>query len=232
MKDERPALKTRHSSLVAVLRLACGVAAFAILILVALSGLMGYGRARLSASKTNSELSQAAAGALEGKIHLLSDSAPGKATSFQPIVVSQSEANSYLKYHGQEFLPAGVNDPEIHITPERVSGVADVDFNKLNQGAKSDDWGTKMLGSVFQGRRRVSATGKLETGSGQGKVTIQNVVVGNVVIPDALVNLLIESYVQKRYKVDLSKAFALPDHVTRIELGSGNATFYRTAKKQ
>lgn len=182
-------------------------------------------------SKTNSELSQAAAGKLEAKIRLLSGSAPGKVTSFQPIVVSEAETNSYLKYHRQEFLPEGVSDPEIQITPDGVSGVADVDFNKLNQGTKSDDWGAKTLASVFRGKQRVSATGKLETGGGQGKVTIQNVMVGNMTIPDALVNLLIETYVQKHYKVDLSKPFALPDHVTRIQLGSGNATFYRSALK-
>jgi hypothetical protein len=55
--------------------------------------------------------------------------------------------------------------------------------------------------------------------------------VGSFAVPDALVSLLLESYVQKRYKVDLSKPLPLPDHVTRIELGAGNATFYRGSAK-
>jgi hypothetical protein len=46
-----------------------------------------------------------------------------------------------------------------------------------------------------------------------------------------LVSLLLESYVQKRYKIDLSKPLPLPDHVTRIELGPGNATFFRGSAK-
>jgi hypothetical protein len=128
-------------------------------------------------------------------------------------------------------LPPGVNDPEIRITPECIYGTADVDFGQLNQASKTDDWGAKGLAMAFPGRQRVSATGRLNTSGSQGKVAIQDVRVGSFAVPDALVSLLLESYVQKRYKIDLSKPLSLPDHVTRIELGAGNATFYRGSAK-
>jgi len=176
-------------------------------------------------------ISPEAARSLQAKIRLLAAPPPLKPASFQPIVVTEAETNSYLKYDGREFLPPGVNDPEIHITPERIYGTADVDFGQLNQASKTDDWGARALAMAFPGKQRVSATGRLDTSSSQGKVTIQDVRVGSFAVPDALVSFLLESYVQRRYNIDLSKPLPLPDHVTRIELGAGNATFYRASTK-
>ncbi len=48
---------------------------------------------------------------------------------------------------------------------------------------------------------------------------------------DWLVNLLLENFVQKLYKIDLSKPLLLPDHVTHVEHGAGRATFYRSPNK-
>ena len=176
-------------------------------------------------------ISLEAARSWQAKIRLLSAPLTGKPASFQPIVVTEVETNSYLKYDGREFLPPGVNDPQIHITPERIYGTADVDFGQLNQASKTDDWGARALAMAFPGKQRVSAAGRLDTNGSQGKVTIQDVRVGSFAVPDALVSFLLESYVQKRYKIDLSKPLPLPDHVTRIELGAGNATFYRGPAK-
>jgi hypothetical protein len=178
------------------------------------------------------KISPEAARALEEKIELLSASDPDGSTGSQPIVITDLEANSYLKYHGREFLPPGVYDPEVHIHPDRVSGTAEVDFNQLNQTApKTDDWGASLLAMILKGRERVSAKGKLDTANGQGKLTIEDVQLGTSEIPDWLVSVLLENYVQKRYNVDLTKPLTLPDHVTRIELGDGRATFYRSPNK-
>lgn len=211
-----------------------------------LPGPVGYGRTReappsagISAavgpstarSASSAGISPEAAKSLQAKIRLLTAPPPGKSGSVQPIVVTEAETNSYLKYNGREFLPPGVDDPEIHISAERIDGTADVDFNQLNQASKTDDWGAKMLAMAFPGKQRVSASGMLDTSGGQGKVTIRNVRVGSFAIPDALVSFLLASYVEKRYRIDLSKPLPLPDHVTRIELGPGNATFYRGLTK-
>ncbi len=50
-------------------------------------------------------------------------------------------------------------------------------------------------------------------------------------LPDWLVNLLCETFVQKLCKVDLSKPLLLPDNVTHVELGAGRATFCRSPDK-
>ena len=178
------------------------------------------------------EVSPAAAQALEEKMRLLATPVPNTAKSLGPVTITETEANSYLKYRGQSFLPPAVHDPEVHITSDRVSGAAEVDFDQLNQqAAKADDWATRAMTSIFSGRQRVNATGKLETRNGQGKATIESASIGNTALPPALLDWLVRNYLQQRYKIDLSKPFTLPDHVTRIELGAGRALFLRSPDK-
>lgn len=182
-------------------------------------------------------LSPAAAQALEDKMRALQGPVPAATRSLAPVAITEAEANSYLKYRGGRFLPPAVHDPELHISPEHLSGVADVDFNELNQAAggqkaaPSNDWAARALSAIFTGKQRVAATGKLDTGNGQGRVTVENVTVGSVAVPPVLVDWLLQNYVSKRYNIDLSKPFTLPDHVTRIELSDGRALLVRSPSK-
>ncbi|PYV26283.1 MAG: hypothetical protein DMG24_07425 [Acidobacteria bacterium] len=183
-------------------------------------------------AKADLDVSPAAAQALEEKMRALANPAPNTTAPLRPVTITEAEANSYLKYRSQELLPPAVHDPEVHIDSDHVSGVANVDFNELNpQGQTSGDWTTRALTSIFTGRQRVAATSKLETANGQGKVTIERASIGNTTVPQVLVDWLLQNYVQKRYKIDLSKPFALPDHVTRIELSAGRALLLRSAGK-
>ncbi len=178
---------------------------------------------------SGSTVSQTAANALAAKIALLSNPNPRGRGAFDPVSISDTEANSYLKLRGREFLPPAVKDPEIHILPDHLAGAADVDFDELgkmnNQG---DDWGAKLVAYVFQGKQRVNATGTLETGDGQGKFTLTSFTVGSTSLPAGFVTFLLQSYVEKQYKIDLNKPFRLPPHVSRIELGTGQATLLRS----
>ncbi len=182
---------------------------------------------------SDTQMSEAAARALEAKIQVLSDLNPVPRTHLKPVVITQPEANSYLKYRGQEFLPQGVTHPEVQIHSDHLSAAADVDLARLNQSSgKSEDWQTKSLAWLFREKQRVSARGKLESGNGQGKLTITSITVGQVELPQWLVDWMIDNYVQPRSHVDLRKPFALPDHVTRVELGPGRATFYRSSDEK
>lgn len=169
---------------------------------------------------------------MDAKIQALSTTGSQPKDSYQPIVITESEANAYLKEHGPEFMPLGVGNVELHIQPDKVSGAADVDFDELNSETKnSNDVGAQLVAWVFKGKQRLAATGKLSTENRQGKLSIENVTVGSTALPDWLVQWVLDNYLQKRYNIDLSKPFALPDHVTSIELASGQATFVRSPKK-
>lgn len=145
-----------------------------------------------------------------------------------PVVITETEANSYLKFRGGEFLPPAVLDPTLHIAPDIVSAVATVDFDRLGAEDSSDpSLGARAFSMLFRGRQPVIATGRLETADGRGTLRIESLTVGTTRIPPGFVQFLVESYVERRFGVDLSQPFHLPEGVTHIELGRGQATFHR-----
>jgi len=173
--------------------------------------------------------SQAAANELAAKIAMLSEARPPGSGPLQPVTITDHEANSYLKLRGHEFLPPALQNPEIHIEPEQIAGAAEVDFDELGaMGEKANDWGARLMAFVFKGKQHVTATGTLSTGNGQGKFTLTRLTVGSTSLPAGFVNFLLQSYMEKQYKIDLSKPFNLPPHVTHIELASGRATLRRS----
>jgi hypothetical protein len=170
---------------------------------------------------------------LESKIQELSISATEQPKTFKPIVITDGEANAYLKTHGPEFLPPAVENPELRIYPDHVSGAATVDFDQLQAvGKQTNDIGMQVVGTLFKGKQKVSASGKLSTGDGHAQVTVQNLSIGSTDIPDWLTQAMLQSYMEQAYKLDLSKPFPLPDHVTRIDLANGQATFVRSPAKK
>jgi hypothetical protein len=179
-------------------------------------------------SQPGNDISPAAAQSLASKIALLSSASASPSDTLAPVQISESEANSYLKLRGHEFLPLAVLNPEIHISPEHISGAADVDFDKLGKiGEETDDWGARILALVFKGKQHVLAVGKLETFKGKGKLTIESLTVGTTSIPAGFVNFMAQSYMERKYGLDLSKPFDLPQQVSYIEMGSGHAIFHR-----
>ncbi len=173
----------------------------------------------------SARLSEAAAESLAMKLNELTTPANPRTS---PIVITENEANSYLKFRGGEFLPAGVHDPTLHIAPDIVSAVATVDFDRLGAEDSADpSLGARAFSLVFRGRQPVIAAGRLETSGGRGTLRVESLTVGATRIPPAFVQFLLESYVERRYGVDLSQPFPLPEGVTHIELGRGQATFHR-----
>lgn len=179
------------------------------------------------------QIPPAAVQSMESKIRALADPGPAGVKSLPPIVVKEDEANAYLKYHGREFLPPGVRDPAVHITRERVFGSAMIDFSEMARTASANpgDWGPRVLAAMFKGPQRIAAAGRVESQNGQAKVKIETVVVGTSTIPPWLVDFMLDNYVGPRYKLDLSKPIPLTNHIVRIELGTGRATFIRSPGK-
>jgi hypothetical protein len=186
--------------------------------------LSGY----LAAAPESSAISQSAANDMAAKITMLTN--PRGSGPLEPVTITESEANSYLRLRGQTFLPPALHDPEIHIQSDQIAGAADVNFDELGKvGDQKDEWTSKLVAYVFKGTQHVTATGTLETSDGQGKLTLTSFTVGSTSLPAGFVSFLLESYVEREYKIDLSKPFPLPPHVTHIELGSGRAILHRVA---
>jgi hypothetical protein len=174
----------------------------------------------------------AAAQSMEAKLRILQSEDVRPASSYPAVVVTEHEANSYLKIHSPEFLPPGVHGPALRFQPERVTGSADVNFDEFSRVyTNPNDWGPKVMAAMFKGTQRVTATGKVQSSNGQATVQVESVTVGPMTVPVWLVDYLIQNYLQPKYKFDLSKPLPLPAHVRQIVLGSGQATFLRGSDK-
>ncbi len=205
------------------LRMAAGLLALSALLAAPLAGVLPTGPG-------SSSISQAAANDLAAKIAILSERHPRSSGSLDPVTISDNEANSYLKFRGREFLPPALHDPEVHIMPDHIRGAANVNFDELSgMGNHSDDLTTRMVAYVFKGTQRVTATGTLETQNGAGKFTLTSLTVGSTDLPPGFINFLLQNYMEKQYKIDLSKPFALPANVSHVELATGRATLRRIA---
>jgi hypothetical protein len=173
-------------------------------------------------------LTAKAAAEFERKLIELSSTATPSHKSLKPIVVTDTEINSYLKYDRPEFLPPAVRHLVIHLKPEGIYGESNVNFDQLQAGQPSaNDLGTKLVASIFRGDQKVTALAKIVSSNGTGKLTIQDVHVGSVALSDWLVNWLIQTYVESQYKIDLKKPFLLPPQVSRIEFAPGKAILVR-----
>lgn len=173
----------------------------------------------------------AASKSLETKLQILEGTSPPASGSYPAVIITEYEANSYLKVHSGEFLPKGVGTPSLSIQPELATASADVDFDELSRTYPNpNDMGPKILAAMFHGTQRVTVTANVQSDDAGVHVQIQSVVVGSMNVPKWLVDYVIQNVLQPRYNFDLSKPIAYPDHVKRIVLGSGQVTFLRGPK--
>ena len=170
------------------------------------------------------DATEAAAQSMAAKLRILESEDGRSATSYRAVVVTENEANSYLKIHRPD-LPPGVHSPALRFEPEHVTGSADVNFEEFSRVyANPNDWGPKVMAAMFRGTQRVTATGKVQSSNGEATVKVETVTVGSMTVPPWLVDYLVQNYLQPKYKVDLSRPLELPDHVRQIVLGVGRAT--------
>ena len=188
-------------------------------------------KASLSQLRMGSGLSPMAANMFQSKMMELSATGPGG--SLSPIVITDNELNSFIKYDPPPNLPPSVRDVDIHFMPDGIHGAADVNFDNLKPTQQvGNQLGAMLLSSIFKGTQRVTAVGVLTSKDGTGTLTIKDVHIGSTVLSDWLVNLVLQTYVESEYKIDLSKPFLLPNHVTRVEFAPGKAIFVRGAKQK
>lgn len=179
-------------------------------------------------SATFDQATLAASKSLEAKMRTLDSKETHPSASYPAVVITEYEANSYLKVHSGEFLPPGVRTPSLSVQPERLSGSADVNFDELSRSYPNpNDIGPKVLAAMFHGTQHVAVTAKIQSQSGGVLVQVESVVVGPMTVPSWLVDYVIQNVLQPRYNFDLSKPLPYPDHVTQIVLGSGQVTFLR-----
>jgi hypothetical protein len=178
------------------------------------------------ATATFDSATLAASKSLEAKLQTLESKDTQPSASYPVVIITEFEANSYLKVHSGEFLPVGVHTPSVSVQPEHLTASADVNFDELSRSYPNpNDMGPKILAAMFHGTQPVTVTAKIQSENAGVRVQIESVVVGSTTVPSWLVDYMIQNVLQPRYDFDLSKPLAYPDHVTLIAVGSHQVTF-------
>ena len=139
--------------------------------------------------------------------------------------ITDTEVNSYLRFHAAEQIPVGVVDPALTALDDgRVSGTAIVDLDavrKQKQRAWSDPMG------YLSGRLPLMAVGRLTTKDGIGRFELESAELSGVPVPKTLLQELLSYYSKTPENpagIDMDAPFELPSRIREIRVVRGNAT--------
>jgi len=148
--------------------------------------------------------------AMEQKLNRIDAQAHMPHPDQTPTVFTEQEANAYLA-SGEIELPAGVQSVKLEAEPGVVTGRARVDFDRVREGIHSSN----PLLSIFSGVHDVVVVTHAHGTSGKGYVHVDSVSLDGVEIPEFLLELFVEKYLQpKNPQVGLDSQFALPDRIS------------------
>jgi len=137
-----------------------------------------------------------------------------------PTVLNEAEINAYLASDEVQF-PAGVNS--VHLTGSQgtISGTAKVDFDQVRAGIHSSN----PLLSIFSGVHDVNAEAHAYGRAGQGYVHIDSVSLDGVEVPNFVLQLFVEKYIQPRNpNIGIDSQFKLPDRIDSAVVGQHQVT--------
>ena len=137
-----------------------------------------------------------------------------------PTVLTEAEINAYLASDEVQF-PAGVNS--VHLTGSQgtISGTAKVDFDQVRAGIHSSN----PLLSIFSGVHDVNAEAHAYGRAGQGYVHIDSVSLDGVEVPNFVLQLFVEKYIQpKNPNIGIDSRFKLPDRIDSAVVGQHQVT--------
>ena len=106
------------------------------------------------------------------------------------LVMPAPEWNSWVRTQ----LPAGVHDPRIILGQGRVTATANVDFAEVQHASgQAPNW---FVQNLLRGQHPVSATARIQSHDGTGRVDIDRAEVGGFVVQGRVVDWLIDQYVR------------------------------------
>lgn len=142
---------------------------------------------------------------------------------------TQTETNSYLKFNATALLPAGLTQPEITMLGQnRVAAKAIVDLDVVRQKQSSGGWFDPT--SYLTGKLLVTASGRVVSGGGKGRIELERAEVSGVPIPKTFLNQMVNFFTRtadnpKGSTVD--DVFELPAKIKRIDSEQGRFTVHQ-----
>ena len=148
-----------------------------------------------------------------------------KGAALQNTQVTDTEVNSYLKFHAQAQIPVGVVDPMLFANGNGiVSGTATVDLDAVRK-QKQRGWMDPM--AYLTGRLPLTARGRLSTTNGVGRFELEAAELAGVSVPKSVLQELLSYYSRSAEDPDginMDDPFELPAQIREIKVAAGAAT--------
>ena len=147
--------------------------------------------------------------------------APADAQTTQ---LTDSELNSYLRYHLKDQVPVGIVEPTLNALGNgRVAGGAVVDLDAVRK-ARQRGWTDPL--SYLTGQLPLTAAGTLSTQNGIGRFQLESASISGITIPKSLVQELLTHYSKTPENpsgIGIDDPFELPARIKEIRVGKGEA---------
>jgi hypothetical protein len=144
--------------------------------------------------------------------------------SAQTTQLTDTELNSYLRYHLKDQIPVGIVDPTLTAVGEgRVRGRAVIDLDAVRK--QRDRGWTDPLG-YMSGQLPLTASGLLITQNGVGRFQLESAEISGITIPKSFVQELLFHYSRSSSNpsgINIDDPFELPARIREIRVGSGEA---------
>lgn len=137
-----------------------------------------------------------------------------------PTVMTEAEINAYLASDEVQF-PAGVKS--VHLTGSQgtISGTAKIDFDQVRAGIHSSN----PLLSIFSGVHNVDVDAHAYGWGGQGYVHVDTVSLDGVEVPNFVLELFVDKYIQPRNpNIGIDSRFKLPNRIDSAVVGQHQVT--------
>ena len=159
------------------------------------------------------------------RIVALGNAPAGRARAAQNTQITDTEVNSYLRFHAQDQIPVGVAEPALYSHGDGiVSGTAIVDLDAVRK-QKQRGWLDPM--GYLTGRLPLTARGRLTTKDGVGRFELESATLSGVTVPKTVLQELLSFYSRNAEDPDginMDDPFELPSQIREIRVAAGNAT--------
>jgi hypothetical protein len=132
-----------------------------------------------------------------------------------PTVFTEAEINAYVA-SGKIQLPEGVQSVHLSGSDGAITGTARVDFDRVRAGRRSSN----PLLSIFSGVHDIAVEAHAHGEGGQGMVHVDSVSLDGMEVPNFVLELFMEKFVQPKYpQVGIDSRFTMPNKVDTAVVG-------------
>lgn len=137
-----------------------------------------------------------------------------------PTVLTEKEVNAYVASDNVK-LPDGVKSVRLLGAPGVITGTAQVDFDRVREGAHSSN---PLLG-IFTGVHEVVVAAHGHGTAGKGYVHVDSVSLDGVEVPHFILELFVEKFLTPKYpQIGIDSQFAMPDRIDTAVVGDHQMT--------